>query len=74
MWLPKSIYESLPYLYGALGLMFLTASWIWTTGTASMLLLMTGSGLLLVSMMLWLRRKDFRDTQRQYNRRSLDEP
>jgi len=73
MWLPKPFYEILPYLYGTLGLAFLAASWIETTGTASAILLITGSGLLLISLVLWLRRKDFRDAQRQYNTRSLDE-
>jgi hypothetical protein len=73
MWLPKPFYELLPYLYGAIALTFLTASWIWTTGLVSALLLITGSGLLLISLVLWLRRKDFRDAQRQYNSRSLDE-
>jgi hypothetical protein len=73
MWLPKPFYELLPYLYGALGITFLTVSWIGTTGLASALLLLCGSGLLLISLVLWLRRKDFRDAQRHYNSRSLDE-
>ena len=73
MWLPRPFYETLPYLYGALGLAFLTVSWIGSTGWASAILLITGSGLLIVSVMLWLRRKDFRDAQRQYNRHSLEE-
>jgi hypothetical protein len=74
MWLPKPFYETLPYLYGALGLVFLSVSWVGTTGIASAVLLIAGSGLLLISLVLWLRRKDFRDAQRQYNNRSLDEP
>jgi hypothetical protein len=74
MWIPKPVYETLPYLYGALGLTFLTVSWTGTTGVVSAVLLITGSGLLLISLVLWLRRKDFRDTQRHYNSRSLDEP
>ena len=73
MWLPKPFYELLPYLYGLLGITFLTVSWIGTTGWVSALLLLCGSGLLLISLVLWLRRKDFRDAQRHYNSRSLDE-
>jgi hypothetical protein len=73
MWLPKPFYEALPYIYGAIGLTFIAVSWIGTTGAVSALLLITGSGLLIISLMLWLRRKDFRDAQRQYNSRSLDE-
>jgi hypothetical protein len=73
MWIPKPVYEILPYLYGSLGLTFLTVSWVGTTGVVSAVLLITGSGLLLISLVLWLRRKDFRETQRQYNSRSLDD-
>jgi hypothetical protein len=73
MWFPKPLYEALPYLYGALGLTFLYVSWVGATGVPSALLLIAGSGLLLISLVLWLRRKDFRDAQRQYKQRSLDE-
>jgi hypothetical protein len=73
MWVAKPIYESLPYLYGALGLAFFGLSWFGTQGIASALLLICGSGLLLISLVLWLRRRDFRDTQRQYNAKSLEE-
>jgi len=74
MWLPKPLYELLPYIYGTLGLVFLVVSWMGATGIASAVLLIAGSGLLLISLVLWLRRKDFRDSQRQYTNRSLDEP
>jgi len=73
MWLPRPIYEALPYIYAALGAVFIVESWIDATGWLSAVLLIAGSGLLLIGIMLWLRRKDFRDEQRQYNVRSLDE-
>jgi hypothetical protein len=73
MWVAKPIYEALPYLYGALGLAFISVSWFGSTGILSALLLICGSGLLLISLVLWLRRRDFRDTQRQYNAKSLEE-
>ena len=73
MWLAKPIYEALPYAYGALGLAFIAVSWFGVTGIASALILLCGSGLLLISLVLWLRRRDFRDAQRQYNARSLEE-
>jgi hypothetical protein len=73
MWLPKPVYEALPYVYAALGVLFIGESWIGATGWLSALLLVAGSGLLLIGIVLWLRRKDFRDEQRQYNAHSLDE-
>jgi hypothetical protein len=73
MWIPRPVYEALPYLYGAIGLTFLTVSWVSVTGVASAVLLVAGSGLLLISCVLWLRRKDFRDAQRRYNARFLDD-
>lgn len=73
MWLPKPVYEALPYLYAALGVAFIAKSWFDAAGWLSALLLIAGSGLLLIGIVLWLRRKDFRDEQRHYNAHSLDE-
>lgn len=73
MWLPKPVYEALPYIYAALGVLFIVESWVGTTGWLSALLLFAGGGLLLIGLVLWLRRKDFRDEQRHYNAHSLDE-
>jgi predicted membrane channel-forming protein YqfA (hemolysin III family) len=73
MWLPRPIYEVLPYVYAALGALFIYASWAKTQGWRSALLLVVGGLLLLIGVLLWLRRRDFRDTQKHYNVRSLDE-
>jgi hypothetical protein len=73
LWFPRPVYEALPYVYGALGLTFLTVSWFGTQGWASAVLLIAGGGLLLISLVLWLRRHDFRRTQREYDAHSLDD-
>ena len=73
MWIAKPIYEALPYAYSALGLAFLGVSWFGTRGIASAVLFGCGGGLLLIGLILWLRRRDFRDSQRHYNPGSLDE-
>src|SRR5262245_38560849 len=73
MWIPKPIYEALPYVYGALGVFFGYVSWQHTAGWMSAFILLVGAGLLLVAMLLWLRRRDFRDTQKHYNVHSLDD-
>lgn len=73
MWLAKPVYEAVPYIYCVLGVLFMLASWFRATGLRSFLLLLTGAGLLLIGLVLWLRRRDFRDAQRVYSRRSLDD-
>jgi len=73
MWFARPVYEALPYLYGALGLTFMTVSWVGTTGVTSAVLLLAGSGLLLISVVLWLRRHDYRRLQREYDSHSLDD-
>jgi hypothetical protein len=71
MWLPKPWYEALPYLHGVAGLAVMAASWF-TTGARSRFLLMVGAVWLLVSLVLWLRRKDSRAQRRRYDSHSLD--
>jgi Flp pilus assembly protein TadB len=73
LWFPKPLYESLPYVYGALGLAFAIVSWVGATGLRSAILLIAGCGLLLISLVLWLRRHDYRRMQREYDSHSLDD-
>lgn len=73
MWLAKPYYEAVPYVYAAVGSALLIVSWVMLTGVWSTTLLILGSLLLLAGLTLWLRRRDYRYTQRQYNARSLDE-
>jgi hypothetical protein len=73
LWFPKPLYEALPYLYGALGLTFIVVSWVGTRGWVSAVMLIAGCGLLLISLVLWLRRNDFRRAQREYDSHSLDD-
>lgn len=73
MWLARPVYEFLPYLYMVAGALFLGASWYLTEGIWPMLLLGAGSLCLLAGIVLWLRRRDYRTVQSEYNSRSLDE-
>lgn len=73
MWLARPVYEFLPYLYMVAGVVFLGASWYLTEGMWSGLLLAAGSLCLLAGLVLWLRRKDYRTAQSEYNSRSLDD-
>lgn len=73
MWLARPVYEFLPYLYMVAGALFLVASWYLTEGRWPLLLLGAGTLCLLAGIVLWLRRRDYRTVQSEYNSRSLDE-
>lgn len=73
MWLARPVYEFLPYLYMGAGALFLGASWYLNEGVWPMLLLAAGALSLIAGMVLWLRRRDYRANQSEYNSRSLDE-
>ncbi len=73
MWLARPFYEFLPYLYMGAGVLFLGASWYLTDGAWPILLLCVGALSLLAGIVLWLRRRDYRINQAEYNSRSLDD-
>jgi hypothetical protein len=73
VWLAKPIYEFLPYLYMLVGLVLVGSSWVVHTPGWPMWLLIVGCVALLAGLVIWLRRRDYRTTQAQYNKRSLDE-
>lgn len=73
MWLARPFYECLPYLYMGAGALFLGASWYLTDGVWPMLLLALGALTLIAGIVLWLKRRDYRTTQSEYNSRSLDD-
>jgi hypothetical protein len=73
MWIARPLYELLPYIYMLVGLILLSAAWLITVETLPGVLLVVGSLSLLAGIVLWLRRKDYRTTQAEYNSKSLDD-
>ena len=73
LWLAKPVYELLPYLYIVAGAVLLTLAWLMASPPWPTIFLIVGCISLLAGMTLWLRRRDYRTTQAQYNNRSLDE-
>jgi hypothetical protein len=73
MWLARPIYEFLPYLYMLLGAALLGAAWLVTVRTLPSVLMVLGSLSLMAGLVLWLRRRDYRTRQSEYNSHSLDE-
>ena len=72
MWLPRPIYESMPYAAVAVGLgCFAAAYWIEQSPRS---LLFVGGGLLVtLGALLWMKRRDYRTTQAGYDPRAIDE-
>ncbi len=72
MWLARPIYELLPYLYMLVGIVLLGVAWSARLGTLPGLLMFAGAISLLAGIVLWLRRRDFRSRQAEYDEKSLD--
>jgi uncharacterized membrane protein YesL len=70
MWLSRPLYEVLPYLYMVLGFVLLGAAW--RSSFLPGLMLFLGAASLLAGIVLWLRRKDYRSRQAEYDEKSLD--
>jgi predicted MFS family arabinose efflux permease len=73
MWMPRPIYELLPYFYMAVGLGLLGAAWLVEASTLPSVFMVVGALSLMAGLVLWLRRRDYRTRQSEYNQRSLDE-
>ena len=73
MWLARPIYEFLPYLYMLVGLALLAAAWFIEMSTLPSILLVVGVLSMMAGVVLWLRRRDYRTRQSEYNSRSLED-
>jgi Flp pilus assembly protein TadB len=73
MWLARPIYEFLPYLYMLVGLGLLAAAWFIELSTLPSVFLVVGVLSIMAGLVLWLRRRDYRTRQSEYNSRSLEE-
>jgi hypothetical protein len=71
MWIPRPLYETLPYLYMVSGAGLLGAAYFMEQGPRGLLLVLGAAGLTL-GLVLWMRRRDYRASQREYDTHSLD--
>jgi hypothetical protein len=71
MWIPRPIYEALPYVYMGSGVAILGAAYLMERGPRGLLLVLGAAGLTL-GLVLWMRRRDYRASRREYDTRSLD--
>jgi Flp pilus assembly protein TadB len=73
MWLARPLYEFLPYLYMLVGVALLAAAWFIEISTLPSVLLLVGVLAIMAGLVLWLRRRDYRTRQSEYNSRSLED-
>ena len=73
MWLARPIYEFLPYLYMLVGLALLAAAWFIEMSTLPSVFMLVGVLSIMAGLVLWLRRRDYRTRQAEYNSRSLED-
>ena len=71
-WLPRRLYEALPYLYLVGGIAALAAAFLREGGSHG-LLMMLGGASTTIGCVLWMRRRDYRDNQAEYDPRSIDD-
>ena len=73
MCISRPVYELLPYLYMLVGVGLLAAAWLTEAKTWPSVFLSVGALSLMGGLVLWLRRKDYRTKQAEYDSRSLDD-
>jgi hypothetical protein len=72
MWIPRRLYEILPYAYMVAGAAALGAAFLTERGSHGLLMLLGGLGLT-VGLVLWMRRREYRKNQAEYDSSSLDD-
>jgi len=72
MWLPRPIYEAIPYVCVAAGVALAAAAFSFERGPRGLLLVLGGVGAT-VGLMLWMRRRAYRASLRDYDGRPLDD-
>ena len=72
VWLPRRLYEALPYLYVGAGLAALAVAFLRERAPHGWLMLLGGASAT-VGCVLWMRRREYRDNQAEYDVRSLDD-
>lgn len=72
VWIARPVYEVLPYLYMLIGATLLGAAWSLEATVWPGVLMAAGAISLMGGIVLWLRRRDFRSRQAEYNEKSLE--
>jgi hypothetical protein len=73
MYLPRSLYESLPYAYVSAGLLACVGSYLGSSSAWSNVAFIGGAVAIVGGFVLILRRRSYRDDASHYDSHSLDE-
>jgi hypothetical protein len=71
MWIPRPLYEALPYAYMGIGVAMLGTAYFVERGPRGLLLALGAAGLTF-GLVVWMRRRDYRASRREYDTHSLD--
>jgi hypothetical protein len=72
MWIPRPVYEAIPYACLAVGAAMLAAAFLLSDGPRD-LFFVVGGGTATIGLLLWMRRRDYRATQSDYDPHALDD-
>lgn len=72
MWIPRPLYEAIPYAYACAGALLLAAAWLIERGPRGWLLAAGVCGIV-AGLVIWLRRRDYRSSQAEYDAHAIDE-
>lgn len=71
MWIPRPAYEAVPYVLAAAGTAMIAIALLVQRGPRG-LLFGFGGFAIIVGLVLWMKRRDYRATQSHYDPHSLD--
>jgi hypothetical protein len=72
MWLPRPLYEAKPLAAVVAGLAALAAAFFVPSSPRGVMLV-AGGALLVYGLTIWMKRRDYRSTQSNYDPRAIDE-
>lgn len=72
MWLPRPVYEAKPFVAVVFGLAAFAAAYFIPASPRGVLFVV-GGALVTYGLMIWMRRRDYRRTQSNYDPRAIDE-
>lgn len=72
MWMPRPVYEGIPYASVLAGICMVAAAFL-RRSLPHGLLLSCGAALITLGLILWMRRRDYRRNRASYDRNALDD-
>ena len=72
MWIPRPIYEAMPYVVGGCGAALVAVAFH-AEEVPHGLLFGCGGLLIVAGLVLWMKRRDYRTTQSDYDPRAIDD-